>query len=197
MMLTRLKARSLLVLTLSAPVVGVWGWTYILKPYMKQRIISFWSSFIDPEADRLGAGWHTFQSKTAIGSGRITGKGFTRGIAGPHDFLPEQHTDFPFSVFAEEQGFIGAALLLVLYGVLILWCLRIAANSRDRFGSVLAVGVGSIFFWQVLINIGMVMGLLPVVGVTLPLFSYGGSSILTFMLCIGLLMNVSIHRFMR
>ncbi len=197
MMLTRLKARSLLVVTASAPIVGVWAWSYLLKPYQKQRVVSFWSSLIDPQADRLGAGWQTYQSITAVGSGRVTGKGFTQGIIGPHHFLPEQHTDFPFSVFAEEQGFIGAVALVFLYGVLILWCLRIAANSRDRFGSVIAVGVGSIFFWQVIINIGMAMGIVPVVGVTLPLFSYGGSSILTFMLCIGLLMNVSIHRYMR
>jgi rod shape determining protein RodA len=197
MMLTRLKARSLLVLAASAPLVSILAWTYLLKPYQKERVISFWNSFIDPEADRLGAGWHAYQSTVAVGSGKITGKGFLHGTAGPHHFLPAQSSDFPFAIFAEEQGFIGAGLLMLLYCVLILWCVRIAANSRDRFGAVIAIGVGSIFFWHVLINLGMVMGILPVVGVTLPLFSAGGSSILTFMLCIGLLMNVSVHRFRR
>jgi rod shape determining protein RodA len=195
MMLTRLKARSLIVLVASTPIASAIAWSYMLKPYQKKRIVSFWTSFIDPKADRLGAGWHAYQSQVAIGSGKATGKGFLHGTAGPHDFLPEPTTDFPFAVFAEEHGFAGAVLLIMLYFLLILWCVRIAANSRDRFGSVLAIGVGSIFFWHVLINLGMVMGILPVVGVTLPLFSAGGSSILTFLLCIGLLMNVSIRRF--
>lgn len=195
MMLTRLKARSLLVLAASTPIVSIVAWHYALKSYQKERVISFWNSFVDPEADRLGAGWHAYQSTVAIGSGQVTGKGFMHGTAGPHHFLPAQSSDFPFSIFAEEHGFLGASLLILLYCVLILWSLRIAANARDRFGSVIAIGVGSIFFWHVLINLGMVMGIMPVVGVTLPLFSAGGSSILTFMLCIGLLMNVSIHRF--
>ena len=197
MMLTRLKLSSFLTMLASAPIVSILGWSYLLKSYQKKRIISFLNSFINPEADRLSAGWHAYQSMVAVGSGKVTGKGFLRGTAGPHHFLPEQSTDFPFAIFAEEHGFIGAALLMMLYLVLILWCVRIAANSRDRFGSVIAIGVGSIFFWQVLINLGMVMGIMPVVGVTLPLFSYGGSSILTCMLGVGLLMNVSIHRFRR
>jgi rod shape determining protein RodA len=178
-------------------VVSILAWSYLLKPYQKKRIISYLNSFIDPEADRLSAGWHAYQSIVAVGSGKVTGKGFLHGTAGPHHFLPEQSTDFPFAIFAEEHGFLGASILMIMYLVLILWCVRIAANSRDRFGSVIAVGVGSIYFWQVLINLGMVMGIMPVVGVTLPLFSYGGSSILTCMLGVGLLMNVSINRFRR
>jgi rod shape determining protein RodA len=195
MLLTRLKARSLLTLVALAPLFAVLAWNYLLKPYQKERVTSFLNSFTSPEADRLGAGWHAYQSIVAIGSGEVFGKGFLRGTAGPHHFLPEQRTDFPFAIFAEEQGFVGAFLLIAAYCVLVLWSVRIAANARDRFGSVLAIGVGSIFFWHILINLGMVMGVLPVVGVTLPLFSYGGSSILTFMLCVGLLMNVSIHRY--
>ncbi|MCP4606799.1 MAG: rod shape-determining protein RodA [Proteobacteria bacterium] len=196
MMLTRLKARSLIVLTASAPIASVIAWNW-LKPYQKERVVSFLNSFIEPEADRLGAGWHAYQARVAVGSGQVTGKGFLQGTSGPHHFLPAQSSDFPFAIFAEEHGFIGAAILILLYSMLIIWCVRIAANARDRFGSVIAIGVGSIFFWHVLINLGMVLGILPVVGVTLPLFSAGGSSILTCMLSIGLLMNVSIHRFRR
>jgi rod shape determining protein RodA len=195
MMLTRLKTSSLTAMAMSAPVVGIVGWLYLLKPYQKKRVVSFLNSFIDPEADRLTSGWHAYQSTVAVGSGQLTGKGFLHGTAGPHHFLPEQSTDFPFSIFAEEHGFIGAAFLIFLYFMLIMWCIRIGSFARDRFGSVIAIGVGSIFFWQVLINLGMVMGIMPVVGVTLPLFSYGGSSILTCMLGVGLLMSVSIHRY--
>jgi rod shape determining protein RodA len=197
MMLTRLTWRSTLALVLSAPLVCILAWNYLLKDYQKERISSFWAMFIDPEADKLGAGWHANQSMIAIGSGELDGKGFLQGTAGPHHFLPECRTDFPFAVYAEEHGFLGATLLVLLYLFLVMWCIRTAALSRDRFGSVLAIGVGSIFFWHVIINLGMVMGVMPVVGVTLPLFSYGGSSILMFMLCIGLLMNVSIRRFYR
>ena len=197
MMLTRLTFRSTMALLVSTPIVAIIGWSYLLKDYQKQRVISFWNQFVDPEADKLGAGWHAHQSKIAIGSGQLTGKGYLEGTAGPHHFLPECRTDFPFSVFAEEHGFLGAAGLVLLYLFLVMWCIRIASQSRDRFGSVIAVGIGSIIFWHVVINLGMVMGVMPVVGITLPLFSYGGSSILTFMLGFGLLLNVSIHRYRR
>ncbi len=197
MMLTRLTIRSTLAIALSAPIIAIVGWNYLLHDYQKTRVLSFWNLFMDPEADRLGAGWHASQSMIAIGSGRVTGKGYLQGTAGPHHFLPECRTDFPFAVFAEEHGFLGAGLLVFLYLVLVLWCVKVASQSRDRFGSVLAIGIGSIFFWHVVINLGMVMGIMPVVGITLPLFSYGGSSVLTFMLGVGLLMNVSIHRFRR
>lgn len=195
MMLTKLKTSSLSAMAVSAPIVGIVGWLYLLKPYQKRRVSSFLNSFLDPEADRLTSGWHAYQSTIAVGSGQLTGKGFLHGTAGPHHFLPEQSTDFPFSIFAEEHGFLGAAFIILLYFLLIMWCIRIGALARDRFGSVIAIGVGSIFFWQVLINLGMVMGIMPVVGVTLPLFSYGGSSILTCLLGVGLLMSVSIHRY--
>ncbi|MBN2716514.1 MAG: rod shape-determining protein RodA [Deltaproteobacteria bacterium] len=197
MMLTRLTFRSTMALIVSTPIVAIIGWSYLLKDYQKARVISFWNLFVDPEADKLGAGWHANQSIIAIGSGQLTGKGYLDGTAGPHHFLPECRTDFPFSVFAEEHGFLGAAGLVFLYLFLIMWCIRIAAQSRDRFGSVIAVGIGSIIFWHVVINLGMVMGVMPVVGITLPLFSYGGSSILTFMFGFGLLLNVSIHRYRR
>jgi rod shape determining protein RodA len=197
MMLTRLKLSSFLLMLGATPIVSAVGWIYLLKPYQKQRVISFLNSFVNPEADRLSAGWHAYQSTVAVGSGLWTGKGFLRGTAGPHHFLPEQSTDFPFAIYSEEHGFIGAMLVIILYLILVMWCIRIGSTARDRFGSVIAIGVGSIFFWQALINLGMVMGIMPVVGVTLPLFSYGGSSILTCMLGVGLLMSVSIHRYKR
>jgi rod shape determining protein RodA len=173
--------------TVAAPLV----W-FFLKGYQKQRILTF----LDPGRDPLGAGYHIIQSKIAIGSGMITGKGFLKGTQNALSFLPEQHTDFIFSVLAEEWGFAGGLVLLMLFLVLILWGLNVAADSRDPFGIILAVGVTTIIFWQVVINIGMVMGLMPVVGVPLPFISYGGSSILSMMICIGLLINIRMRRFM-
>jgi rod shape determining protein RodA len=117
-----------------------------------------------------------------------------RGSQNQYLFLPDQHSDFPFAVFAEDWGFVGCLVLVGLYGFLVLWSLRIAQSSRDRFGAVIAVGVGAIIFWHAFFNLGMVVGILPVVGVTLPLFSAGGSSVLTIMIGIGLLMNVSMRR---
>lgn len=166
-------------------------WAF-LKGYQKQRILTF----LNPERDPLGAGYHIIQSKIAIGSGMVSGKGFLLGTQNTLDFLPEQHTDFIFSVLAEEWGFVGAAAVLLLFLLLITWGLQVAQRSRDPFGTILAVGVTIMLATQVVINIGMVMGLLPVVGVTLPLISYGGSSVLTTMAGIGLLLNVSMRRFM-
>jgi len=126
----------------------------------------------------------------------ITGKGFQKGSQNSLDFLPEQHTDFIFSVLAEEWGLIGAGSVILVFILLITWGLQIAQRSRDPFGTILAVGITMMIAWQVFINIGMVMGLLPVVGVTLPFISYGGSSIITMMAGVGLLLNVSMRRFM-
>jgi rod shape determining protein RodA len=162
-----------------------------LKPYQQRRLLTF----IDPQADPLGSGYHIIQSKIAIGSGLIHGKGFLRGTQNHLNFLPEQHTDFIFAVFAEEWGFIGACLLLALYTVLLLRCLVVAMRARDSFGVLLAFGLTASIFCQVFVNMGMAMGILPVVGVTLPFFSYGGSSMLVCMLAIGLLMNISMRRF--
>jgi rod shape determining protein RodA len=162
-----------------------------LKPYQQKRILTFFN----PELDPLGAGYHALQSKIAIGSGQITGQGFLKGTQNRLYFLPEQHTDFVFSVFAEEWGFIGATVLVALYLFLVLWALRIAQHARDQFGALLATGVAAMLFWQVIVNIAMVTGLLPVVGIPLPLMSYGGSSLITVMVGIGLLINVSMRRF--
>ncbi len=162
-----------------------------LKPYQRKRV----ESFLNPEGDALGAGYHAMQSKIAVGSGQGLGKGWGQGTQTMLSFLPEQHTDFIFSVWAEEHGFAGSLLLLALYFWLIAAAVDIAGNARDRFGHFLAVGVTAMIFWQMTVNIGMVTGVLPVVGVTLPLFSYGGSSVLSVFLGLGLLINVAMRRF--
>ena len=187
----RIQWRSLAwlfgVLGISGPLV----WSYLLKPYQKQRIVSF----LSPEENILGANWHAHHARVAIGSGRLLGEGFMRGTQNQFLFLPDQYTDFPFPVFAEDWGFVGCLVLVGLYAFLVLWGIRIAQSSRDRFGAVLAMGVSALLFWHVFFNLGMVTGMLPVVGVTLPLFSYGGSSVMTVMIGLGLLMNVSVRRF--
>ena len=153
-------------------------------------------TFLTPDRDPLGAGYHIIQSKIAIGSGMISGKGFLKGTQNALSFLPEHHTDFIFSVLAEEWGFIGSVVVLLVFLLLIIASLNVANKCRDPFGTILSVGITAMISWQVFINIGMVMGLMPVVGIPLPFISYGGSSIVTMMLCIGLLINVSMRRFM-
>jgi len=182
------KTFRYLVLVCALVIPLVW---IFLKDYQKQRILSF----LDPGSDSLGAGYHLIQSKIAIGSGAVFGKGFKKGTQNALSFLPEQHTDFIFSVMAEEWGFVGSIVLLFLFLILIIWGLNIAYACRDNFGTILCVGISVMLTLQVFINIGMVMGLMPVVGIPLPLISYGGSSIVTVMLCIGILMNVSMRRF--
>ncbi|MFT3927179.1 MAG: rod shape-determining protein RodA [Myxococcales bacterium] len=195
MLLTNLKLRSLLTLVVAFLACIPLTWQFILEGYQKERVTSFWSSFTNPEHDLLGSGWHAYQSKVAIGSGGIWGKGYLQGTQNQYGFLPDNHSDFPFAVFSEEHGLLGVLVLLGAYFFLIMWGLKVASQAKDRFGAVLAVGVSAMFFFHTVINVGMVLGLLPVVGVTLPLFSHGGSSVLTFMIGIGLLMNVSMRRF--
>jgi rod shape determining protein RodA len=166
------------------------GW-YFLKDYQKERIMTFFN----PDNDPLGAGYHVIQSIIAIGSGGFVGKGFLKGTQTQLRFLPERHTDFVFSVFAEEWGFLGGIFLLVMFMALILWGLKIALHSRDFNGTLISVGITALIFWEVFINIGMVLGMLPVVGIPLPFLSYGGSSMVILMISIGLLMNVSMRRF--
>ena len=166
----------------------VWG---LLKDYQRRRILTF----LDPDRDPLGAGYHIIQSKIAIGSGMATGKGLFKGTQSSLSFLPEQHTDFIFSVWAEEMGFIGAAALIMALLLVILWGLNVAYGCRDAFGIILCVGATSVIFWQTMINIAMVMGLMPVVGMPLPFISYGGSSTITIILCMSILLNVSMRRF--
>jgi rod shape determining protein RodA len=164
----------------------------LLKDYQRQRLLTF----LNPETDPLGSGYHIIQSTIAVGSGQFWGKGFLQGTQSQLHFLPEQHTDFVFSVFAEEWGFLGSAVLLVLYCALILWGLQVARDCKERFGQILALGVTALLFWQVFINMCMVTGLMPVVGIPLPLFSYGGSSLVTTLLGVGLLLNIRMRRYL-
>jgi len=176
----------------AAGIAGASGaWFFYLHDYQKERVLTF----LSPERDPLGAAYHAIQSQIAVGSGGFFGKGFLRGPQSQLDFVPEQQTDFVFSVLAEEWGFVGAAFVMLLYLGLIARGLMIARVSKDLFGAYLALGVTAIFFWAASINIGMVLGVLPVVGVPLPLLSYGGSSLLTCLIGIGLLMNISMRRY--
>jgi rod shape determining protein RodA len=188
----KIRWRTFFALVIPALFLTIPAWFFALKEYQRQRILTF----LDPDRDPLGAGYHIIQSKIAIGSGMMYGKGWMRGSQNALSFLPEHHTDFIFSVLAEEWGFVGSAILILLFLTLIIWGLNIAYGCRDPFGTILCVGVTAIIFWQSFINIGMVMGLMPVVGVPLPFVSYGGSSVMAMMCCIGILMNVSMRRFM-
>jgi rod shape determining protein RodA len=165
-------------------------WKFGLRDYQRLRI----TSFLDPEANKTGAGWHAFQSRTAIGDGGLWGAGFREGTQNQFGFLPDQFTDFSFAVFAEDWGFLGCLVLLGLYCFLCIWAVNIASQAKDRFGAAVAVGIGAKLFWQVFFNVGMALGLVPVVGITLPLFSYGGSSVITTLAGFGLLMSISIRR---
>jgi rod shape determining protein RodA len=187
----KIERRSFSYLIASGAVLVPLIW-FFLKEYQKKRILVFF----DPDRDPLGAGYHIIQSKIAIGSGMITGKGFLEGTQNALSFLPEEHTDFIFSVLAEEWGLLGSVTLILLFFVLIIWGLNVAHGCREPFGTILAVGITGMIFWQVFINIGMAMGLMPVVGVPLPFVSYGGSSVLTTAVSIGLLLNVSMRKFM-
>jgi rod shape determining protein RodA len=189
--LMRLQARSLAILGIGAGVLAPLFWTYGLKGYQSNRV----TAWLNPEKNVQGFNWDPHHARIAIGNGGWTGQGFMRGTQNQFLFLHEQHSDFPFPVFAEDWGFLGACGLIALYAFLVLWSIRVAATAKDRFGAVVAVGVGSLIFWHAIFNLGMATGLLPVVGVTLPLFSYGGSSVLTDLIGLGLVMNVSMRRF--
>ena len=184
-----LSWRTMVALGLAAMLAAPVSWHY-LKPYQRQRLVSF----IDPKADPLGSGYHIIQSEIAIGAGGTWGKGFMKGTQARLNFLPEETTDFIFAVFAEEFGIVGSIVLLFLYASLIARGTWIAQHARDRFGALLALGVTGIIFWQVAINIAMTTGMLPVVGIPLPLVSYGGSSVLTMMTAMGLLISVNARR---
>jgi rod shape determining protein RodA len=188
--LMRLRIKSLLALVLMLGVTCPLTWAYGLKDYQRQRIVTF----LNPEADLRGAGWHAHHARVAIGNGGLFGQGYMHGTQNQYKFLPEQFSDFPFPVFAEEWGFVGAFVLIGLYVFIGIWAIRVASQAKDRFGAALAVGIGAMIFWHAFINLGMAIGVLPVVGVTLPLFSHGGSSVITVLIGLGMLMNVSMRR---
>ncbi|WP_339640139.1 rod shape-determining protein RodA [uncultured Porticoccus sp.] len=165
-------------------------WFYLLYDYQRQRILTLFN----PEADRLGAGWNIIQSTIAIGSGGVDGKGWTLGTQSQLDFLPEGHTDFIIAVLAEEFGLFGVMLLMALYLLIISRCVFIGLRAQSMFGRLLAGSIALTFFVYIFVNMGMVSGILPVVGVPLPLVSYGGTSIVTLMLGFGMLMAVSTER---
>ncbi|WP_027855637.1 rod shape-determining protein RodA [Marinobacterium litorale] len=171
----------------AAALPGLW---MIMKEYQRQRVLTF----LDPESDPLGAGWNIIQSKTAIGSGGLSGKGWLHGTQSQLDFLPESHTDFIIAVIGEELGMTGVIVLLALYLLIIGRGLFIAVQAQDSFARLVAGSVTLTFFVYVFVNIGMVSGLLPVVGVPLPMVSYGGTSIVTLMAGFGILMSVQTHR---
>ena len=173
-----------------APVAIYGFWHYGMHAYQKTRVLTM----LEPESDPLGAGYHIIQSKIAIGSGGIDGKGWTHGTQSQLEFLPERHTDFIFSVLSEEFGLIGVTLLLSLYLFIIARGLYIAVNAQDAFGKLLASSITLTFFVYVFVNIGMVSGLLPVVGVPLPLISYGGTSMVTLLAGFGIIMSIATHK---
>lgn len=163
---------------------------FMLKGYQRMRILAM----LNPQLDPLGAGYHIIQARIAIGSGGLLGKGYLQGSQYKLNFLPEHHTDFIFAVLGEEWGFLGCAVVLALYLSLILWGLTRGIATQDRFGAIVAFGVVAMIFWHVVINVGMVLGVMPVVGLPLPLLSYGGSSAVATLIGIGLMLNVRARR---
>lgn len=172
--------------------LGIFLGDRLLLDYQRKRILTFF----DPNFDPLGAGYHIIQSQIAIGSGGIAGKGFLQGTQNQLMFLPVKHTDFIFSILAEEWGFIGCAVVLLLFSAFLMRGVSVAARARDSFGALVAFGCTVTIFWHVFINVGMVMGLMPVVGVPLSFVSYGGSSLLVSYLAVAILANVSMRRFL-
>ncbi len=166
------------------------AWLFMFQPYQRVRILDL----IDPGRDPLASGYQVNQSRIAVGSGGLLGKGYREGTQTQLRFLPTQHTDFAFSVWAEEWGFIGSVALLAVYAFLLIWGLVVAMNAKEPFGALLAIGVVGALFWPAVLNIGMVLGVTPVIGVPLPFISYGGSALVVTMVSVGLLLNVSLRR---
>ncbi len=187
----RIRLKSFLILAVSGLAALPLLWNYYLKDYQKERILAFFSPGLDP----LGAGYHVQQSKIAIGSGGLAGKGFLAGTYTKLGFIPARHTDFILCNLAEEWGFLGSVVLLILFFLVLLLGLQISVRSKDRFGAIGAFGVVAMIFWHIFTNLGMVLGMMPVVGIPLPFLSLGGSSTIAVMAGIGLLLNVSMRRY--
>lgn len=167
-------------------------WKYGLKEYQRNRVVTFLSPDLDPQ----GKGYNSIQSRIAVGSGKFLGKGFRMGTQSQLEFLPERHTDFIYSVLSEEWGFVGSILVLITFAFLFKICFEIAYQARDKYGALIAVGVTAYIFWHMFVNVGMVIGLLPIVGVPLPLLSYGGSGMLTTMTGLGLVSSIAYRRYL-
>lgn len=163
---------------------GIVAYKFLMMPYQQKRIVSF----MNPELDARGSGYHLVQSKIAVGSGGLWGRGYLRGASNKLNFLPERHTDFIFPVLAEEWGFVGSVVTLLLYMLFLLYGANVASRARDRFGFFLGVGMTSLFFWHIVINLGGVLGLIPLTGVPLPFLSYGGSALLADWGAVGILL---------
>lgn len=182
--------KTIFILVLSGAAFVPFAYFFLLKDYQRQRVLTF----LNPEADLLGSGWNVTQSMIAIGSGEIYGKGFLNSTQSKLRFLPEAHTDFIVSVFLEERGFLGGTVLFILYIILIMQILYIADTTKDSFGKLVCYGIGSIFFFHFVINVGMTMGIMPVTGKPLLLMSYGGTSLLISFVMLGIVQSVRIYR---
>jgi rod shape determining protein RodA len=185
-----MKAKHALIIVAIGALLAPVAW-HVLKPYQRDRL----TSFMEPEADPQHTGYHIIQSRVAVGAGGIFGKGLTRGSQTQGQFLPETHTDFIFAAFAEEHGFIGAMGLLLLYFVVLMRLIQNAQTAPDRAGSFVVMGVVAVLAFHILVNVGMVVGFMPVTGIPLPLMSYGGSSVLFMFLALGIVMNIRMRRF--
>jgi len=181
---------TMIAVNLSSGLITVYLWDHFLRQYQKDRIMTF----LDPESDRLGSGWNIIQSKIAIGSGGLTGKGFLGGTQTKYEFLPAAHTDFIFSVVGEELGFAGALMVLALFFFIIVRALHIGSMVNNRFYSLIAIGLASMLTFHVFVNIGMTIGVMPVTGLPLPFLSSGGSSLLSNLVAIGLLLHIYTYR---
>lgn len=182
----KLVKQALIGLLVISPIV----WFFVLHEYQKMRLLVLFNPNVDP----YGSGYHVIQSKISIGSGGFIGQGLFSGTQSQLDFLPENHTDFIFSVIGEELGFVGSIFVIFLYFLLLYRTLVIAKSSEDIFGSLLACGIFSMWLFQVFINVGMTLGIMPVTGIPLPFMSYGGSALLMNLFCVGILMNVYLRR---
>ena len=192
MLFARIKTSILITAIVLGAIAAPLVWNFGLKDYQKNRVLTF----LSPGRDPRGTGYNSIQSKIAVGSGRLFGKGFRKGTQSQLEFLPERHTDFIFSVLSEEHGFFGSLMTLGLFTLIYLMAIKVGTQARDRFGSFLVVGVLGYLFWHVLVNMGMVIGIFPIVGVPLPLLSYGGSSMMSTMACLGLLSSVAYRRYL-
>jgi rod shape determining protein RodA len=185
-----IRLKSLLFLFIVLIGLSFSSWHFLFKDYQKERIVTF----IDSSQDPLGSGYNAIQSQIAVGSGKLTGKGFESGSQTQLRFIPAQKTDFVFSVLAEEWGFAGAIITLVIYFLMILWILDTASRSKEKFTMLICFGVAALYFWHIVINVGMVIGILPVTGVPMLLLSYGGSSTIASLLGIGIVLGIRMRR---